>query len=52
MKAYTTVWLLLTAISMGLAQLVGFLAIEDPQFDAQFAQRAIPQLTDGEGKAI
>ena len=45
MKAYITVWLLLTAIITGLAQPVGLVAIEDPQFDAQFAQRTIPQVT-------
>lgn len=45
MKAYITLWLLLTAIVTSLAQPAGLVAIEDPQFDAQFAQRAIPQLT-------
>jgi hypothetical protein len=45
MKAYSTVWFLLTTISVGLAQPVGVVAIEDPQFDAQFAQRTIPQVT-------
>jgi thiol-disulfide isomerase/thioredoxin len=45
MKACITIWLLLTAIVTGLAQPVGVVAIEDPQFDAQFAQRTIPQVT-------
>ena len=45
MKAYITVWLLLSTISAGLSQPVGVVAIEDPQFDAQFAQRTIPQVT-------
>ncbi len=45
MKAYITVWLLLTAIVTGFAQPAGVVAIEDPQFEAQFAQRTIPQIT-------
>lgn len=45
MKAYITVWLLLSVIVTGLAQPAGVVAIEDPQFDAQFAQRTIPQVT-------
>ncbi len=45
MKAYITVWLLLTAIVTGLAQPAGVVAIEDAQFDAHFAQRTIPQVT-------
>lgn len=44
MKAYITVWLLLTAIVTSLAQPVGLIALEDPQFDARFAQRTIPQV--------
>ncbi|CCH51387.1 hypothetical protein BN8_00307 [Fibrisoma limi BUZ 3] len=45
MKACITVWLLLTAIGTGLSQPVGVVAIEDPQFDAQFSKRKIPQVT-------
>lgn len=45
MKASITIWFLLATISAGLAQPVGVVAIEDPQFDAQFAQRTIPQVT-------
>ena len=45
MKAYITVWVLLTTLSAGFAQPAGVVAIEDPQFDAHFAQRTIPQLT-------
>ncbi|MFD2937751.1 TlpA family protein disulfide reductase [Spirosoma flavum] len=45
MKAYSTIWFLLTTISVGLAQPAGVVAIEDPQFDAQFTQRTIPKVT-------
>lgn len=45
MKAYITIWFILTISSAGLAQPVSIVAIEDPQFDAQFAQRTIPQVT-------
>lgn len=45
MKATITIWILLTSIVTSLAQPVGVVAIEDPQFDAQFAQRTIPQVT-------
>ena len=45
MKAYITIWFLLTITSAGLTQPVSMVAIEDPQFDAQFAQRTIPQVT-------
>ncbi len=45
MKASITIWFLLTTIGAGLSQPVGVVAIEDPQFDAQFAQRTIPQIT-------
>lgn len=45
MKGCITVWLLLTAIGTGLSQPVGVVAIEDPQFDAQFSKRKIPQVT-------
>ncbi len=45
MKASITIWVLLTTVVTSLAQPVGVVAIEDPQFDAQFAQRKIPQVT-------
>ena len=45
MKAYSTIWVLLITVVTSLAQPVGVVAIEDPQFDAQFAQRTIPQVT-------
>ncbi|QKZ13412.1 TlpA family protein disulfide reductase [Spirosoma sp. KUDC1026] len=45
MKASITIWVLLTTVVTSLAQPVGVVAIEDPQFDAQFAQRTIPQVT-------
>ncbi|GAB3640354.1 TlpA family protein disulfide reductase [Spirosoma arcticum] len=45
MKASITIWVLLTTVVNSLAQPAGVVAIEDPQFDAQFAQRTIPQVT-------
>ncbi|MFD2570431.1 redoxin family protein [Spirosoma soli] len=45
MKACITSWILLITVVTSLAQPVGVVAIEDPQFDAQFVQRAIPQVT-------
>lgn len=45
MKACITIWVLLITVVTGLAQPAGVVAIEDPQFDAQFAQRKIPQVT-------
>jgi thiol-disulfide isomerase/thioredoxin len=37
--------IILSTVITSLAQPVGVVAIEDPQFDAQFAQRSIPQVT-------
>jgi thiol-disulfide isomerase/thioredoxin len=45
MKAAITSWVLLMTVVTSLAQPVGVVAIEDPQFDAQFAQRTIPKVT-------
>ena len=45
MKAYSTILVLLITVVTSLAQPVGVVAIEDPQFDAQFAQPTIPQVT-------
>ncbi|WP_461093321.1 TlpA family protein disulfide reductase [Spirosoma gilvum] len=45
MKVSITIWVLLTTVVTSLAQLVSVVAIEEPQFDAQFAQRIIPQVT-------
>jgi hypothetical protein len=45
MKAAITIWVLLIIVIPSLAQPVGVVAIEDSQFDTQFAQRAIPQVT-------
>ena len=45
MKASITIWVLLITVVTSLAQPVGVVAIEDPQFDAQFSKRTIPQVT-------
>lgn len=45
MRAFITIWALLITVVTGLAQPAGVVAIEDPQFDAQFAQRTIPQVS-------
>ncbi|QJW89600.1 TlpA family protein disulfide reductase [Spirosoma taeanense] len=45
MKASITIWVILITVVTSFAQPVGVVAIEDPQFDAQFSQRAIPQVT-------
>jgi hypothetical protein len=45
MKAYIIILVLLNTIVTSPAQPVSLVAIEDPQFDVQFAQRAIPQVT-------
>ena len=45
MKTSITIWALLTTVVTSLAQPVGVVAIEDPQFDAQFAKGTIPQVT-------
>lgn len=45
MKEYITGWVLLITVITSLAQPVGLVAIEDPQFDTQFTQRTNPQVT-------
>ena len=45
MKAYITGWVLLITVVTSLAQPVGLVTIEDPQFDTRFAQRTIPRVT-------
>ena len=39
MKSYITIWCLLITVFNSLAQPVDIVAIEDPQFEAQFAKR-------------